>query len=285
MKTFRFREIALAPDHAFVLSRVTVPKGQIIPQHTHDFAEIHWVEQGEALHQVNGESVWIRPRHLLQMRPSDVHGFECGRDCDLVLVIVVFLNDTLAHIRRRYFPDSPSFYGGTSPLPQMLEMESEVLRRTSEQADLMANSPRTVFHIERFLLNLFFTIENSSGEGVPLLCPDWLRRAYLLIQNKEALSGGTKTFQQICNRSEAHVSRSCKQWFKATPSQIVNRFRMDYAARELSMTERPILEISMDCGFDSLSHFYRLFRERYNISPHMYRVRNKVIAGGKGLES
>jgi len=44
----------------------------------------------------------------------------------------------------------------------------------------------------------------------------------------------------MCNRSAAHVSRACRQWLNATPSQIVNRFRMDYASRELSMTDRPI---------------------------------------------
>ena len=285
MKKFLFEEIALARDHAFVLARVTVQKGRAIRQHTHDFPEIHWVEQGEGLHNVNGGSIPIRTSHLLMMRPTDVHGFECNEESDLVLGVVAFRAETLEHIRTRYFSDMPSFYGGASPLPHMIELDSEPLRRTSEQADLLANSTRTIFHIERFLLNLFFVIESQGPERLPPLCPDWLRRAYTRMQKAELLAGGVKEFRQLCNRSEAHVSRVCRQWLNATPSQIVNRFRLDYAARELSMTDRKILDISMDCGFDSLSHFYRLFRQRYGISPRAYRIRNKVVAGGSNFES
>jgi len=281
MDRFRFEKIVLSPEDAHLLARVTVRRGETIRQHTHDFAEIHWVEQGEVEHRVNGVSVPIRANHLLMMRPADVHGFECRGDRDFVFVILAFRRKSLTHLRKRYFSDVPSFYGGASRLPKTVDLDSEQLRLAAAQADILANAPRTLFHLERFLLNLFFIIDSHTPQDVHASCPDWLRQAYVSIQHPEALTGGVKAFKQLCSRSEAHVSRACRQWLNATPSQIVTRFRMDHAAKQLSMTERSILDISMECGFDSLSHFYRLFKQRHGISPNEYRVRNKFTGGGQ----
>jgi AraC family cel operon transcriptional repressor len=279
MHRFRFESIAPAPEDAYVLARVTLLRGDTIQLHTHDFAEIHWVEQGEGEHRVNGMSVPVRASHLLLIRPTDVHGFECGGDQDLVFVVLAFRRKTLTHLRTRYFSDMPSFYGGTARLPKAVELDGEQLRLAGAQADILANAPRTLFHLERFLLNLFFIIHSHPSRQVPAACPNWLRRAYTTIQCPEVLTGGVKAFKQVCGRSAAHVSRACRQWLGATPSQIVTRFRMDHAAKQLAMTDRSILDISMECGFDSLSHFYRLFKQRHGISPNQYRVRNKFTAG------
>ncbi len=233
---------------------------------------------------VNGESIPMRANDLVMMRREDVHGFKCAKDSDLILVHVAFRNETLEHLRDRYYPDSPLFYSCRSHLPDMMEIDSEVCRRISEQVDLMAKAPRTLFQIERFLLNLFHILQNHSFQRLPPLCPEWLKHAYIMSQTPVVFTGGVKAFQQLCGKSATHVVRACKAWFDVTPSQLLNRFRMDYAAKELSMTERAILEISLDCGFDSLSHFYRLFRQSHGMSPKEYRLRSKSVAGGEGWD-
>jgi len=164
----------------------------------------------------------------------------------------------------------------------MMELDSDVCRRISEQIDLMANAPRTLFEIERFLLNLFHILEDDSSQRLPPLCPEWLKRAYTLSQTPDVFADGVQAFQHLCGKSATHVARSCRAWLNTTPSQLLNRFRMDYAAKELSMTDRSILDISLDCGLDSLSYFYRLFRQSHGMSPKEYRIRSKSVAGGEG---
>jgi AraC family cel operon transcriptional repressor len=60
--------------------------------------------------------------------------------------------------------------------------------------------------------------------------------------------------------------------FGLTPSAYINRVRMDYAARELRVTARPITDIALDCGLSNLSHFYALFRNAHGHTPRAYRL-------------
>ena len=106
MNHFRFKDLALSADDMFIISRLTLPQGSTISLHSHDFAEIHWVDQGHAMHQVNGKSIPVGTNSLLMIRPSDVHGFECALDHDFVFVVIAFPTEILKHIQERYFQDS-----------------------------------------------------------------------------------------------------------------------------------------------------------------------------------
>lgn len=274
-----FENIVSTPGDTFHLTRLFIPHGEMVYPHTHDFIEITWVDRGEAVHHVNGEAVAMHTNHLIMVRPEDQHRIECGGEGDLTLVNIAFREDTLSYFRDRYFPDSGVFFGGGSRLPKMIELDSDQRRRANGYADQVFNVPRTQFHLDRLLLNLFDIIEGETSEELPLLCPGWLKRAYVMIQNPELFRDGVSAFQRLCGKSATHVSRACREWLESTPSQIINRFRMDFAAKELSMSDRPIIDIFLDCGFESLSHFYRLFREWHGMSPKQYRIKSRSVSG------
>ena len=100
-----------------------------------------------------------------------------------------------------------------------------------------------------------------------------------MIQKPGGFTGGVTTFRKLCGKSATHVARESREWLHATPSQLINRSRMDYAARELSMTDRTIVDISLDCGFSSLSRFYQVFRQHYRMPPRKYRIKSISVTG------
>jgi AraC family cel operon transcriptional repressor len=54
---------------------------------------------------------------------------------------------------------------------------------------------------------------------------------------------------------------------------------MHHAAQRLAAGDDAILDIVLDCGFHNVSHFYKLFREQYGISPRRYRMKQGQIVG------
>lgn len=74
----------------------------------------------------------------------------------------------------------------------------------------------------------------------------------------------------------AHVSRSeCIRCFKKnvdeTPVRYLTDFRIESAANMLIMTEKPVNEIAVKCGFDDMSYFSKIFQNKKGVSPSQYR--------------
>lgn len=69
-----------------------------------------------------------------------------------------------------------------------------------------------------------------------------------------------------------HVSRAFPRHYGLTVGDYVRGLRIDYAARELMTTHRPIAEIAIDAGFASQSHMTTQFRERMGLAPAAYRA-------------
>ena len=47
---------------------------------------------------------------------------------------------------------------------------------------------------------------------------------------------------------------------------------MQYAATALGSSDRSISDIALDCGIENMSHFYKLFRAHYGVTPRAYRM-------------
>lgn len=53
--------------------------------------------------------------------------------------------------------------------------------------------------------------------------------------------------------------------------KYLNRFRLNKALEELKNTDRTVLEISQQSGFDNLSNFNRLFKKQFHKTPRELR--------------
>lgn len=76
----------------------------------------------------------------------------------------------------------------------------------------------------------------------------------------------------------AHMSsESFSRFFRNKTGRTPNRYLIDYrlgiAARMLLTTKLSVSEIGFSCGFNTLSHFNRLFRESKGCTPSEFRER------------
>jgi AraC-like DNA-binding protein len=86
---------------------------------------------------------------------------------------------------------------------------------------------------------------------------------------------------RVANSSPAHFSRQFRATFGETPHRYLQRRRVERAMELLRETERPVTEICLDVGFNSLGTFSRTFSEIVGESPSSYRAR--FADGGAAL--
>lgn len=65
----------LHPGETFHMARVNIVSRQDLSFHTHDYAELLWIEKGAGYHLVNGERQRIGPGDLIMIRPQDAHTY------------------------------------------------------------------------------------------------------------------------------------------------------------------------------------------------------------------
>ena len=77
----------------------------------------------------------------------------------------------------------------------------------------------------------------------------------------------------IAHMSAEAFSRFFRNRTGRTPNRYLIDYRLGIAARMLITTQQSVSEIGFSCGFNTLSHFNRLFRESKGCTPSEFRER------------
>lgn len=75
---------------------------------------------------------------------------------------------------------------------------------------------------------------------------------------------------QAC-MSEPNFYRTFKNTFGMTPVDYINQQRIALASKLLRTTNRCLADVSLECGFNNLTYFMKLFRREIGLSPAQYR--------------
>ena len=80
-----------------------------------------------------------------------------------------------------------------------------------------------------------------------------------------------KRLSRIFYINEKYLGRLFKKTTGLAFNEYLSRKRLYHAKELLEKTDRPILTIALDCGFNNTSYFYRLFGREFGKAPAAYR--------------
>ncbi|MBI1176648.1 helix-turn-helix domain-containing protein [bacterium] len=83
-------------------------------------------------------------------------------------------------------------------------------------------------------------------------------------------------FARLCHRSLSSFKREFEKHFQQSPGKWLLQQRLDYAATLLRSSTLNVTEIALESGFEDVSHFSRVFKERFGDSPATYREKVMV---------
>lgn len=107
-----------------------------------------------------------------------------------------------------------------------------------------------------------------------------------LLEYVEAHYGERITVEQaagLCFYSSSHFMKYFKQYMGLSFVEYLNGYRLFKAAGALLQGTERVTDIAQGCGFENVSYFNRLFRQRYGCTPREYRTAGRGPAdGGNG---
>ncbi len=78
-------------------------------------------------------------------------------------------------------------------------------------------------------------------------------------------------YAKLCHRSLSSFKRDFQTHFQESPGKWLLQKRLDYSAALLRSSKMNVTEIAFESGFEDVSHFSRVFKEKFRIPPMTYR--------------
>lgn len=231
--------------------------------HSHDFYEAICFLRGEGKQIINGEDVSTKEKSVILLSPGDKHCFtEQSDDIEIISLSV----------RREEFELLSNIYGAVlEKHPVTFDFPRVVMFYDIYRENRLVSEADCKLLLSALLHAYVQTNDSSNYVGIP----NALLSAAEEMKKIENLREGISAFVTLSNYSQSHLARLVKKHFGMGLKQYVNELRLLHAYDDFIWTSESAEEISENIGFSSYSHFYRIFKERFSISPSSLRNGSK----------
>lgn len=283
MKPFR-KPFSGDPLFPFEIVHKTVKKqDNELPDHLHDRFELVYVHQGKGTFFIDNTWYEKKSGDLFIIPGNTIHHSLPDNDNPIISSALYFaptllatnpLDDSYTHLFCYDYARKKKSYKLELPadLKSMAEMSIEEIAE-----ELRAH--RTGYHeavrliVCQLLLqiNRFIVTGMVNPNEIFRMAPSWMMEALKTIDEHPEHEIGLVRLAEQANVSASHFSRVFRQLTTMNVTNYVNAKRIIRAKEMLIQSDENIHEIADKCGFDTSTHFYRVFKSLTGVTPNTYR--------------
>lgn len=244
-------------------------EGEHIDKHWHRFIEMEFLVSGSGTHKINGNSYPIRRGELHIMKLTDIHEFFFEEKCGLYLVQIPtsYLSDEINSVILNCSEDMIVYFDDEEI--EKTEALFKILTEETEKGDIY--SSEIIKNTISALCLLFFRKIKIQKKTMHRKSDNRINDIIIFLQNnfQHPLTIG-KIAENFYMNSE-YFSRYFKKRMGIGPREYLTQIRMGYAKKLVCQSEQKILDICMECGYNSVMTFLRDFKKKYNCTPRQMR--------------
>lgn len=254
------------------------------PVHTHNYVEVIYMCSGRTHHVINGDDVYLETGELLFLNQhAKQEIYPAGQD-DIAINFIIL----------------PEFFDYA--LTMMEEEENllrdfivSCLRSQTEEANYLHFKVADILPIQNLVENLIWTILNKQPNKRKINEATMGLLFLQLMNHTDKVEISKRGFKQdltltVLRYIEENykdgelsklaknlhydvywLSRMIKQSTGKTYIELLQLKRLNQAAYLLCHTKLTVADIGLAIGYDNLSYFHRIFKQKYEVSPKVYR--------------
>ena len=251
-----------------------------------DAIEIHYVLQGTVTHTVSGDSFDMQEGDMCFIAPDTYYHLQINDGNTVMLSIIAYV-DILRDILKDQEAEGDILSGffsdilyGKSFLPFLFcDTRKDSLIR-SLIPDMMDTQDSETAYADRYMRSC-----------MELLCLRLLRhhKSHIISGNSTIRDGvritaiidyaqahfRTITLHELARKygySYSYLSTIIKEHYGHSFHEIMTEIKLSKAASYLINTELSIPEIAESSGYTDKSHFHKMFKRKYHMTPEQYRI-------------
>ncbi len=261
------------------------PQGFFVNRHWHHTVEILHITEGSYLFEINLEEHLLHEGDLCFLNSEDLHQIT-GQTPYSVHDVLIFdprildfsysdelQEQVIAPFLHRKLNFMHILRSKDQRYPQVLPLIRTLMELSIQEAPgwyvqckLLLLKLLEKMYQHQLLLPSDTIISSSEKQKI--------NRYKTIISYMEAHLAEPITLQELADTIPCNSQYLCRFFKEITgisPIQYLISLRLEQACALLRDTTKPILEISMECGFDNVSYFIRKFKEHNGCTPREYR--------------
>lgn len=249
--------------------------GLTFPFHLHPHLELFLALSGETTVTVRKRTEILTPGCLAVIFPNQIHSYTAHTPESRATLIVSELSRTggYADTLLRHHPADP-FLRPEALHPNVGFAIGEMAAEQKLNGDGAVYAPLMQLILAR-TLPLLSLHRNRSA--------DYEELTYQIAQQVNERFREPLTLETLARElgvSKFHLSHVFSEKFSQNFPAYLSNIRLACACGMLADTARPVTEVAEESGFESQRTFYRVFRERYHMTPLEYRRDAQGAKGG-----
>ncbi|HEY8900301.1 MAG TPA: AraC family transcriptional regulator [Chthoniobacterales bacterium] len=245
-----------------------------------------WTETDYLVHVVTGRKTWHTAHHVWRAGPGDTLFFKKGASIweqhfeSEVCLLMLFIPDGLLRAAVREVTGTPGPQpGNPAPIEAALRVENDVALAALFQSmrTYLAGTVKPPEPLVRLKLKEL-VISVLTSDANPGLAAYFRRLAESdapsvaeIMEANFRFNLSLEEYAKLCHRSLSSFKREFQTLFGTSPGKWLVQRRLDHAAARLGGTTLSVTEIAFESGFEDVSHFSRVFKERFGKPPIGYR--------------
>ena len=262
-----------------------------VPIHWHEEIEITLIKKGEGIHKINLEPLNVMEGDIIFVKPFNLHSIEKNTNNNTMIWNTMVFNLSMLNSALtdgcliKYF--APIF-NNQNELPIIIRKNSPgyndiltTIWKIFNCYDIKAYGFE--LELKTLLYHLFFIIysnrliKEKASSTISKEVSDKIKLILQFIHENYQQELSIEKIALKCNFSEYHFMRFFKKYIGMTCIEYINNYRLEIASSLLNSTDKAILDISFEVGFNNVSYFNKLFKKKYSITPKEFRKSKKNV--------
>ena len=254
------------------------------PRHTHNYVEVIYMCSGQTIHIVNGDKVILNAGELLFLSQKAVQEIYPAGETDVAVNFIIL---------PEFFDQALYMIGGEENLVRTFLVGC--LRDAENDIGYLHFRVADVLPIQNLVENLIWTIMNNQQNkrsmnqitmgllflqlmndtdkvevGKEHYDQELVLRVYRFVEERYK-DGGLSELADELKYDIYWLSRHIKKLTGRNYTELVQQKRLSQAQFLLQNTNLSVTDVGLAVGYSNLSYFYRIFREKYGVSPKKWR--------------
>ena len=259
------------------------------PLHKHNYVELQYVYKGELTQIIDGKRITMKEGELMMLNQVISHEIMAAGEQDIIINFII-QPEFFQYIFSLADIDNVIFNFIMSTIYTHASKGEYLYYKVSKQGSIKSNMEKIITELYepdftssisiKLLVGLLLVNLIKHSDDIEVYSADNYEKKMSLeilkYIDEHYEEGSLAMISDRLNQPDYKICRIVKKYTGVTFKQLVQETRLNKASDLLMRSTMPVTEIMQAVGYENITYFYKIFKEKYTMTPNEYR---KMIDG------